>query len=151
MARTPGTQDFAHRFNCAHEQLVELADFLNDEDAFPTITYQQIRCLSALVKLAERCKQLGANTDLATDEIAAAPALPARSRGMAEEYLTTEQMLEKLYAHLSAMGAAAVRRGEPYKDISKLPLHAIKVSLGLVPVTVFKRVSPPDATPGSGG
>ena len=59
---------------------------------------------------------------------------------MSDEYLTTEQMLEELYAKASKPVADAVHKRYPIDGV--LPLHAIKQSLRLVPVTMFKRIEP---------
>lgn len=64
---------FEHRFDCAHEMLVELAKFMNDDAAFPLITFKQMSDLKALVGLAQKCERLGQHTNLADDEIRAAP------------------------------------------------------------------------------
>lgn len=66
-------QTFDHRFDCTHEQLCELAKFLNDDAAFPTITHAQLRELRGLVLLAERCERLGQHTNLSPAEFEAAP------------------------------------------------------------------------------
>lgn len=55
-----------------------------------------------------------------------------------EEYLTAEQVLDEIEAHGSKMVAEAARKR--YKIDGVLPLHAIEVSLRLVPVTMYKRI-----------
>jgi hypothetical protein len=58
---------------------------------------------------------------------------------MAEEYLTAEQVLDEIDAKGSNMVAKATRKR--YAIDGTLPLHAIKVSLNLVPVTMYKRIN----------
>jgi len=64
---------------------------------------------------------------------------------MPEEYLTAEQVLDEIDKHGSKVVAEGARKR--YGIDGTLPLHAIRVSLKLVPVTLFKRIAELSATP----
>lgn len=63
-----------------------------------------------------------------------------RAMGMRDEYLTAEQVLDEIDKHGSSVVAEGARKR--YGIDGTLPLHAIKVSLGLTPVTMYRRALP---------
>ena len=60
-----------------------------------------------------------------------------RVRGIRDEYLTAEQVLDEIDKYGSRVVAEGARKR--YGIDGVLPLHAIKASLGLTPVKMFKR------------